>query len=72
LEVSYGILGNFFPQICHEVKKPEGHEGEPPFSFLKNSYIMKLMPAPKKPFLDRFPFFFFVRSVSSKSNLIFN
>ncbi len=54
-----GFQGTFLPQIGHEVKKPEGNEGEPPFSFLKNSYIMKLMPPPpKKPFLDQFPSFF--------------
>jgi hypothetical protein len=27
LQVSYGVLGTFFPQIGHEVKKPRGAEG---------------------------------------------
>ncbi len=59
LQVSYGVLGNFFSQIGHEVKKPRGASGITPFLLLeKLSYIMKLMSPPKNPCLDRFPSFF--------------
>ncbi len=73
LQVSDGVLRNFFPTNLPWSQKTRGSWGRTPFLLLeKLYYIMKFMPPPKKPFLDRFPSFFFVRSMSSKSNLIFN
>ncbi len=73
LQVSYGVLGNFFPTNWPWSKKTRGSWGKTPFLLLeklsyimkimpppkKPSYIMKIIPPPKKPFLDWFPSFFF-------------
>jgi hypothetical protein len=48
------VSGNQMGSFEAKKRSRKSHAWAP----LKNSHIMKLMPPPKKPFLDRFPSFF--------------
>jgi hypothetical protein len=67
MQVSYGVLGNFFFTNWPCSQKTRGASGITPFLLLeKLSYIMKIITPPKNQFLYQFASFF-VSSLSPNS-----